>query len=511
MRKGNTWAVLLALALSALSGVAHAQAQAASIAWGAPLNLSNSLTSSGRPAIVADGYGNVHVFWSEEIGGAPVMGRPKALIHTGNTIVYSRWDGVSWTQPTDILFVPGDIIADYAAVTVDKNNRLHVVWSGYSSFYYSTALPEEAHSAQAWSKPSLVATGNAQTQWESDIITDAEGGIHIVYATKGESPGVYHVQSVDSGVTWSSPARLSLPLDDLEIAFSNIRLNLDGVGRLHAVWQTNQQEGFGQGIYYARSTNGGADWEPPIKVAYRDLNEYGVSFPSIASIGSSELHMVYIDGAWHTGRYHRISRDGGATWSEPQHIFADFEGVNGYPLLLVDGSNRLHMVITWRTKTQIGGTYHAVWLGSEWSPMTVAVPEADDTGPGAHWTAATVRLGNELQVLWNTNFTDRAGEIWHVGGVIPGVGQLPALAVPQRETPRLPGTPAPTAMPVLRPPAQALPEKPPSQPGPAFDLSKTPVQAASVEQTLLAGLLPTLLLVLGTVAWLAIRGRRVWR
>jgi hypothetical protein len=27
----------------------------------------------------------------------------------------------------------------------------------------------------------------------------------------------------------------------------------------------------------------------------------------------------------------------------------------------------------------------------------------------------------------------------------------------------------------------------------------------------LAGLLPTLLLVLGTVAWLAIRGRRVWR
>ena len=40
-----------------------------------------------------------------------------------------------------------------------------------------------------------------------------------------------------------------------------------------------------------------------------------------------------------------------------------FEGINGYPLLLVDGSGQLHLVITWRTRTQIHGTYLCSLVG----------------------------------------------------------------------------------------------------------------------------------------------------
>ena len=221
------------------------------------------------------------MFWSEEVGGSSILDKPKALIHTGNTIFYTRWDGVSWTEPIDILFLPGDTVADYIAVTVDRDNRLHAVWTGDSNFYYSTALPWEAHSAQAWSKPSVVASGSARTEWESDIVTDAQGGVHIAYAVGGEEPGVYHVSSSDDGATWSSPARLSLPLDDLEVAISNVRMIADGAGNLHVVWQTNEEEGFGQSIYYTRSTDGGLEWTVP----RRWLTEMRVSmaYPSLRS------------------------------------------------------------------------------------------------------------------------------------------------------------------------------------------------------------------------------------
>jgi hypothetical protein len=199
---------------------------------------------------------------------------------------------------------------------------------------------------------------------------------------------------------------------------------------MHVVWQTNQEEGFGQAIYYVRSTDGGAEWTLPLKVANRDAGEYGVSFASIASVGTSELHMVYIDGPWHIGRYHRTSRDSGNTWDEPKQVFTDFEGINGYPLLLVDGSGQLNLVITWRTRTQVGGSYYALWMGTYWSSMEPVALETEQTGPGAHWTAATVRLGNDIHVLWNTNFSSQAGEIWHTHGFIPSVAATRALPVP---------------------------------------------------------------------------------
>jgi hypothetical protein len=508
--------VVIVVPLCLLPGGRPAAAQLQSVVWSQPINLSNSPESSSRPAIVADGYGYVHVFWGEEVGGESILDEPDALIHNGNTIYYTQWDGVSWTQPIDILFVPDDSVADYIAVTVDAENRLHVVWTGQSNFYYSTAPAWQADSAHGWSDPVVVATDSARSQWESDIVVDANGNIHIVYATRGDEPGVYHIQSQDGGMTWGPPTKLSEPLDRLEVSFSNVRANADDAGRVHVVWQTNQAEGYGQGVYYARSIDGGNNWMAPVRMGYRDEGEYGVSFPYLTSIGESELHLIYIDGPWHIGRYHRISRDGGETWSEPSHILTDLEGINGYPLLLVDGAGGLHLVITMRTVTQIKGTFYARWLGTDWSSPELIVPDSVETGPGAHWTAATVRLGNEIHVVWNTNFTIRAGEIWHTRGLIAGVAQTSAIPVPVTETAistpapaAASATPALTTVPATSTPttaptssaATAIPE------GRSVDMLLSSLAAASPASPLLAGIVPSLLLVAGVVAWVRVRSR----
>ncbi len=487
-----------------------ATAQSPTIHWSTPVNLSNSPASSGRPAIVADGFGYVHLFWSEEVGGESILNQPKALIHDGNTIFYTRWDGVLWTPPIDVLFVPSETVADYIAVTVDSDNNLHAVWTGQSNLYYSIAPSWQALSGHNWSKPVIVATDGARSPWAFDIVTDAKRNVHIIYATRGDEVGVYHISSIDSGTTWESPIKLSQSFDRLEKSFSNVKIIADEKNHLHAVWQTNEREGYGQAAYYAHSVDGGATWTTPFQMGYRDPGEYGVSFPHLVSVRESELHLIYIDGPWHIGRYHRMSHDGGETWSEPLHILDQLEGINGYTIPLVDGAGGVHLIVTMRTRAeQTPGTFYARWLLPTWSPTELAVPETQLTGPGAHWTAATVRLGNEIHVVWNTNFSNLAGEIWHSRGTIPGVAQIEAESIPVSDTP----LPAPTTLTVLSPPVitptvptpwlthvDTVPSaKAEQQSSPLLRLLMSP---SSQVTPLLIAAVPTMLLIAGVIIWM---------
>lgn len=413
---------VLVLGLGGIEAVSVA-AQSGSVVWSSPINLSNTPQNSEYPAIVADRLGYVHVFWSEDVDGEPLKDKDKPV--PGNSIIYTRWDGVSWTVPKDVLFVPDESIAKFFAVDIDANNRLHAVWTGQSDFYYSNAPAWQAASAHAWSQPIIVATNSARSSWESSIAAGTSGNIHIIYATKGDEKGIYHIRSEDNGVTWSTAIKLSAPLDRLEQGFANVKIIADKASRLHAVWQTFQKDGYGQAVYYARSEDGGQSWTSPIQLGYRDPGDYEASYPYLVSRSEAELHLIYLDGA-HGGRSQRISDDGGETWSEPYHIIPEMEGVNGYVIPVVDGAGQMHLIVNMRTKAgQVVGIYYAHWLGNSWSPVEpVAVTQ--DQG-AAHFSAATVRLGNELHVVWSE--LDK-GEIGYVYGVVSSISQIPPLAIP---------------------------------------------------------------------------------
>jgi len=230
-------------------------------------------------------------------------------------------------------------------------------------------------------------------------------------------------------------------------------------------------------------------------MAYKDPGEYGVSYPAIVSVGESELHMIYVDGPWHVGRYHRISRDGGETWGAPSHVLTDFEGINGRPIFLVDGGGGLHLVITWRTRTQIGGTFYARWSGAGWSPMEPAVLETG-VWPGAHFTAATMRLGNEIHFVFNTSQSDKAGEIWYTRGAIPGAPQAMAAPIPTAKAP-VSASPTPLATPV----PVATPRWRSS------DLSRSSLPPESDYLSVLLWMIPVLVPIVAVFAWKLARPR----
>jgi BNR repeat-like domain len=435
-------------------------AQSAAVTWSRPVNLSNTLQGSGDPAIVADSYGNVHVFWSEDMGGQPQGA--EGQFSGGNSIFYTRWDGESWTAPIDILSVPDDYIADFVQVVVDAENRLHAVWTGQSSLYYSSAPAEMAYSARAWSKPVVLANNSARSAWMISIVADTAGTLHVAYATRGSEVGVYYTRSTDGGMDWGFPIKLSAVPDSLEDSFSDVRIVADSTGRLHVVWQTNQKAGYGQAIYYARSPDGGRNWGPPVRLGYREPDDFDVGYPYLVVRGESELHLIYNAGSRPVGRYHRISRDGGETWGNPEQILTDMEGINGYVVPLVDGAGQMHLIIDMRTRdSQVVGLYYARWLETGWSPV---VPLATESpyGPSAHYTAAAVRLGNELHVVWTQL---RFGEIWYLRGTVPGVTPEPTLERPFPATPTpssftassLSQSPMPTSQPTAQPVDAAIP------------------------------------------------------
>ncbi len=460
--------------------------------WNPPFTVSNTPQNSEIPAIIADPYGYVHLFWDEDLGGAPfeAKGNPQ----TGNSIMYTRWDGGFWTKPVDILSVPGDSVAKFVSVTLDADSRLHVVWTGQSNIYYSHAPSSKAGLAGSWSKPIAIASDSARTAWESSVTTDWSGNLHIVYATRGSEPGVYHVRSLDGGSTWEAPVILSRPLDRLETGFSNVRIIVDGAGRLQVAWQTIQQQGFGQAIYHARSVDEGETWSWPVQLRYRGPGDTWVEFPYLVAVGASELHLIYVDGT-NVGRAHRISEDGGATWGEPRRIITDMEGINGYVFPLVDATGEMYLIINMRTRSQVGGLYYARWLGGKWSPVQLAA-DSDPTVNSAHYAVGTVRLGNELHIAWTELNT---GEIGYMYGTIPTVAQTPAwsasaVALPSPES-------VPTAV-IRSEAATATPGPAQSAHSPVGSMPRLPflvdpVMAASA----------SLLLVAGAVLWARVRAR----
>jgi hypothetical protein len=486
-------ALVVLLLLTGHSGSVAAQG---TVTWSAPVNLSNSPTGSVHPAIVADAYGNVHVLWSEEMNGEPV-GQDEELEGAANTIMYRRWDGTSWSEPVDVLVVPGEDIAEDVAVAVDPSGRIHATWTGQSNIYYSSAPVSEAGNVHAWTEPIAIADNSARSTNESSIAATASGSIHVIYATRGVSTGVYHVALGEDGLPRDTAVLISAPLTPLEAGYANVRLISDGAGRLHATWQSFQKKGYGQGIYYGRSLDDGMSWSTPVLFRYRGSEDTWVEWPYLTSGENDDLFLTYVDGV-NRGRAFRVSRDGGATWSEPKTIVEELEGINGYVTTVVDASGQVHLIGPMRThEGQVLGIYYSPLLGDNFPPTVPVVVDGHSATSGAiHYMAAAVRSGNEIHLVWNEI---RGSEIWTMKGTIKGLTPIPVQATPTAPAP------VAAAAPTTDPPATAANEPTPTT-GDApnklpAELAAMPAQTTAVWTPLLAAAIPVSLLLVGVLIW----------
>jgi hypothetical protein len=399
--------LLLLIFTGSFLWVKKISAQGAGISWGEPVNLSNSVTSSTYPTIVSDPFGHVHVFWGEDYKGQPVNLENPVEIST--TIMYSQWDGKSWSSPIDLFFTLAGTY-NFPSAALDSSNVLHLVWQSYDGIYYSSVPVQDAGDVKAWNKAQNIAHFRGSGPF---IYASSNGLLHIVFsawenAETGESDrNIYYMNSNDGGNFWPTPIKISAIPEDSNTFASYPEILADPQGRLHISWyQAEPPNYIGTSILYSKSLDNGISWSYPKELGHISTNEKWATSPELAMLPSGELHIIWVCGEG-SGRCHRFSKDGGDTWSDTSREFSDMISLAGHDTLVIDGDGILYWILQLRYPEAI---YYSFWNGNEWSPLQVVNDGALAQG---HYLRASIRCGNQIGLV----LVDQVQkEIWYIPG-----------------------------------------------------------------------------------------------
>jgi hypothetical protein len=237
---------------------------------------------------------------------------------------------------------PGDISANNSP-TLARNPRTRenlAVVNRIDTPRFSCALHVSFDGGSRWSRvPIEIPRGEEPKCYAPDVTFTSDGRLHISYVTlrgQGNVPSAaWLVTSRDGGRTLSKPRKVVGPR-----AFQ-VRLAADpnDPRRLYLSWVQASDVGLykfgrpGNPILMARSVDGGATWEPPVRV--NDASRLRAVAPSVAVGPKGEVYVLYTDlgedrldyegahegrgGRPYAGRFKLVlgrSLDHGATWAE---------------------------------------------------------------------------------------------------------------------------------------------------------------------------------------------------
>jgi Neuraminidase (sialidase) len=190
---------------------------------------------------------------------------------------------------------------------------------------------------------------SVNAQWEPDVrLTNAPGysmldhnniassgdTVHVVWTdTRDGNYEIYYKRSTDGGSNWSTDFRLTNNTANSQ--YASIAVSGKYVHIVYEDSRTGNAK-----IYYRRSTNGGASWEPDRQLT----NDTNVSiFPSIAASGQI-LHVVWYDNRdGNFEIYYKRSATGGTSWTADTRLTYNISE-SSYPSISISGSI---VVVVW--------------------------------------------------------------------------------------------------------------------------------------------------------------------
>jgi hypothetical protein len=409
--------------------------------WSTPESFSGDEMVPSLPAVAADAEGRLHVLWSEASDRA----------EPGTVLLYARWDGARWTDPTNVL-QSAEGKADQPALTV-VGDRLHAAWiSGQNSgVSYSSAFTSDAHTAAGWSEPQCLPGPLAAKSWP-EIEADADGVLHVVYAVPlNEGRGIYYTRSEDGGENWSE-ARQVFDAAAAGWAMADYpRLAVDIQGLLHVAWVRAALPGSGPagGVYYARSLDGGETWTEAVAVV-----EGAHAWPLVAVSAPGQVQVLWNEANGQRAWWYRGSADGGETWTRPERV-PGFGTVPGPAGLIAEGNGALHLVGLGQEDNGEWALRYATWDGDRWSLPEMFPLNLEKVEPGV--TAGLLPALRRLEVIFRAELEGEVGTtqlgLWHTGRLVPTVAVTPVPTFVPRPAVTLSPTPVlapdPTSAPGL--------------------------------------------------------------
>lgn len=301
--------------------------------WAPPQPIFN-LCCAAYPTPVVDPWGGVHLFWADVEG----------------YIWYARLVDGSWTQLVEVIVNPGRNVAVGLDAAVDGAGLLHLLWRDGNTggaVYYANAPALSAGDARRWRPPIELAS----KALGAALAVAPNDSLYVVY-TPFEAGVSFALISSQDGIQWSTPIFASGQLGSDFTGGSHMALTIDQKGDIHVAWNAQRYPtGYPEhAVYYQRSADGGQSWSapydpdplPPEIEADRESN-FKNKMPNVAIDLFQDVHLT-----WHeyTGqRMHRVSRDGGVTWSEMEPIFPNLGAAYNGPVdMAFDGDGNMHVV-----------------------------------------------------------------------------------------------------------------------------------------------------------------------
>ncbi|MGC8959182.1 MAG: hypothetical protein ACP5OO_05270, partial [Chloroflexia bacterium] len=134
--------------------------------WTSPLNLSSNSTDSYFPRIAADSAGNVFVVWEDNIDGGEVF-----------QTVFRRWDGSQWLPYKRVSYSP--VKALWPALHADGCN-LYAVWTDFRDGQTETYFSHSTDCGSTWLGDENVSR-NSSASYYPDVVAQPGGYSHIVW------------------------------------------------------------------------------------------------------------------------------------------------------------------------------------------------------------------------------------------------------------------------------------------------------------------------------------------
>lgn len=397
--------LLSCIALSAVSS--QVLGQRALTDWSEPILLSETESGNTSPNLATGPSEQVYAAWIYNSPGA---------IETIGSIYVAVGQGGEWGEPVDVIAPYGNRGLSNLKACASDDDYLYLIWQEQSVWISSAPLSDPLN-LHSWSEPVEVISPLRRDLGIADLAIDTHGVLHVSYP---DEQIVNYTFSSDGGLTWSSPVIIG-GIQQSDQVIHGSRIAVDNVGRIFVAWNALQlPDGWPpQGVYVASSADGGESWQ------VEQMEGLNHNYASLVTSADNETHLVWNTAVGLGGRYHSISRDGGASWTEPNR-FTELSGSTQlFISLMFDSWDTLHLATI--ADGTVGGTQHSQspfymsWNGAWSSPeLIVSLPLGD-----AHRIAMTASEGNIIHVLWQQG----DGGIWY-SKKVTNAPTLPIHSVP---------------------------------------------------------------------------------
>jgi hypothetical protein len=160
--------------------------------------------------------------------------------------------------PPPVWSTPVSLVGAYGRIAL--GNRVHVVGHTSGNLVYRNSQDNGA----TWSAPSIIAPASVNYPMQYGGLYSIGDTVYLLTAAGDMgsfSQPLDFRKSTNNGVTWTSPIRITQLGQEIRRAIIIARGET-----VHVFGGQSDANGYGTGVFYFRSTNGGVNWDPGVKL-----------------------------------------------------------------------------------------------------------------------------------------------------------------------------------------------------------------------------------------------------